>query len=64
MFWDEVHATTATHKLIGKLAFLALQPPAFVPESSTVLGVLAFGASGVVLLLKRKQLSVSAEHSN
>lgn len=24
LFWDEVHSTTATHKLIGELAFLAL----------------------------------------
>lgn len=53
LFWDEVHPTTATHKLIGELAFSALLP-APVPEPSAVLGVLAFGALGVVSLLKRK----------
>ncbi|MBD2518811.1 SGNH/GDSL hydrolase family protein [Nostoc sp. FACHB-973] len=43
LFWDEVHPTTATHQLIGELAFSALKP-ASVPESSTVLGVLTVGA--------------------
>ncbi|MHC5730587.1 MAG: PEP-CTERM sorting domain-containing protein, partial [Nostoc sp.] len=52
LFWDEVHPTTATHKLIGKLAFSALEPvPA--PESSAVLGILAF-CVGAVSLRKRK----------
>ncbi|MEI2580219.1 SGNH/GDSL hydrolase family protein [Scytonema sp. PRP1] len=53
LFWDEVHPTTATHKLIGELAFSALLPLP-VPEPSIVLGVLAFGALGAVLLRKRK----------
>ncbi|ARV57287.1 GDSL family lipase [Nostocales cyanobacterium HT-58-2] len=51
LFWDEVHPTTATHKLIGELAFSALLP---VPEPSAVLGVLVFGAFGAVSLHKRK----------
>ncbi|MEH2177201.1 SGNH/GDSL hydrolase family protein [Nostoc sp.] len=46
LFWDEVHPTTATHKLIGKLAFSALEPVP-VPEPSAVLGVLAFGVGAV-----------------
>lgn len=52
LFWDEVHPTTATHKLIGKLAFSALEPVP-VPEPSAVLGVLTFGV-GAVSLRKRK----------
>ncbi|OYD96584.1 GDSL family lipase [Nostoc sp. 'Peltigera membranacea cyanobiont' 210A] len=52
LFWDEIHPTTATHKLIGKLAFSALKPVS-VPESSAVLGVLAFSV-GAVSLRKHK----------
>lgn len=47
LFWDEVHPTTATSKLIGELAFLELKSMP-VPEPSTMLGLLVFGA----LLLK------------
>ncbi len=53
LFWDEVHPTTATHKLIGELAFSALKP-APVPEPSCVLGVLGFGALGAVSLLRSR----------
>ncbi|RCJ42672.1 GDSL family lipase [Nostoc minutum NIES-26] len=53
LFWDEVHPTTATHKLIGGFAFSALLK-ASVPEPSAVWGVLVFGVSAV-LLRKRKQ---------
>jgi phospholipase/lecithinase/hemolysin len=52
LFWDEVHPTTATHQLIGELAFLALKS-ASVPESSNVLGVLIFAALCVISLRKR-----------
>ncbi len=48
LFWDEVHPTTATHQLIGELAFSALSK-ASVPESSVVLGVLTFGLSALSL---------------
>jgi phospholipase/lecithinase/hemolysin len=41
LFWDELHPTTATHQLIGDLAFLALKS-ASIPESSNVLGILTF----------------------
>jgi phospholipase/lecithinase/hemolysin len=54
LFWDQIHPTTATHKLIGELAFSALQSES-VPESSAGLGVLVFGALGGVFLLKRKE---------
>ncbi len=53
LFWDEVHPTTATHKLIGELAFSALLPVP-VPEPSTVFGVLACSVMGTVSLRKRK----------
>lgn len=53
LFWDQVHPTTATHKIIGKLAFSVLKP-ASVPEPSVVLGLLEFANLGAVLLLKRR----------
>jgi phospholipase/lecithinase/hemolysin len=53
LFWDEVHPTTATHKLIGELAFSALLPLP-VPEPSIVLAALGFGALGAVFVRKRK----------
>ncbi|MEH2278216.1 MAG: SGNH/GDSL hydrolase family protein [Nostoc sp.] len=53
LFWDPVHPTTAAHQLIGESAFSVLKPES-VPEPSNVLGVLAFGVLGRVLLLKYK----------
>ncbi|MBE9104066.1 SGNH/GDSL hydrolase family protein [Nostoc cf. edaphicum LEGE 07299] len=53
VFWDEVHPTTTTHKLIGELAFSSLKPLP-VPEPSAELGILAYSVLGAVSLLKRK----------
>jgi phospholipase/lecithinase/hemolysin len=53
LFWDEVHPTTTAHKLIGELAFSALQPVP-VPEPSAGLGILAYSILGAVSLLKHK----------
>ena len=53
LFWDPVHPTTVAHQLIGEYAFSVLKP-ASVPEPSTGLGVLAFGALGTVLFWKRE----------
>ncbi|MCC5614054.1 SGNH/GDSL hydrolase family protein [Nostoc sp. CHAB 5836] len=53
LFWDPVHPTTAGHRLIGELAFLALKP-ASVPEPCGAFGILACGFLGAVLLLQRK----------
>jgi phospholipase/lecithinase/hemolysin len=53
LFWDEVHPTTTTHKLIGELAFSALQPVP-VPEASAGLGMLVYSILGAVSLLKHK----------
>ncbi|MBW4565305.1 MAG: SGNH/GDSL hydrolase family protein [Mojavia pulchra JT2-VF2] len=52
LFWDEIHPTTATHKLIGELAFSALKPQS-VPEASAGIGMLG-GILSVIALLKRK----------
>ncbi|WP_445632832.1 GDSL family lipase [Nostoc sp. DSM 114161] len=54
LFWDEIHSTTATNQLIGEFAFFALKS-ASVPESSTLLGVLA--VSGLCVLSPRKRCS-------
>ncbi len=54
LFWDEVHPTTTTHKLIGELAFSALEPVP-VPEPSAGLGMLAYSVLSAVSLLKRKK---------
>lgn len=56
LFWDEVHPTTTTHKLIGELAFSALEPVA-VPEPSAGLEMLGYSILSVVSLLKRKALN-------
>jgi phospholipase/lecithinase/hemolysin len=53
LFWDEVHPTTTTHKLIRELALSALKPVP-VPEPSAGLGILAYSVLGAVSLLKRK----------
>nr|WP_243458498.1 SGNH/GDSL hydrolase family protein [Nostoc sp. UIC 10630] len=53
LFWDGVHPTTTAHKLIGELAFSALQPVP-VPEASAGLGMLAYTILGAVSLLKDK----------
>ncbi|MCW5315271.1 GDSL family lipase [Nostoc sp. KVJ3] len=51
LFWDEVHPTTTAHKLIGELAFSALEPEP-IPEPSARLGVLLYSILGAVSLLK------------
>lgn len=54
LFWDQLHPTTATHQIIGELAFSMLKPVS-VSEPATILGMLIFGASGAVLLLTLKR---------
>ncbi|MGV0026494.1 SGNH/GDSL hydrolase family protein [Phormidesmis priestleyi] len=47
LFWDNLHPTAKGHQQIGDLAYSVLQsrtPDKSVPESSTVVGVLVFGA--------------------
>ncbi len=63
LFWDPVYLTTATHKLIGELAFSALWR-ASLPEPSAVLGVLAFSALGTGALQKLKQIYICVKQTN
>jgi phospholipase/lecithinase/hemolysin len=58
LFWDDLHPTTATHKQIAKLAFDELQSES-VPEPTSILGTVVFGAvvTGWRLKQKSKQLS-------
>jgi phospholipase/lecithinase/hemolysin len=60
LFWDDIHPTTATHKLFVELAFSALKPateppPISAPEFTVPLSMIVFGALGAVLMLKRKK---------
>lgn len=50
LFYDEVHPTTAAHKLIGEYALFTLKSTS-VPEANSVLGLLALSVSAVVLQL-------------
>jgi len=52
-FWDDSHPTTAGHQIIADSAFSTLQA-ANVPEPSSAVGILAFGALGAASMLKRK----------
>jgi phospholipase/lecithinase/hemolysin len=57
-FWDDIHPTTATHKVIGDFAFETIAANSKpVPESSTIVGVLAFGAFLGSRSLRRKAIS-------
>ncbi|WP_414572544.1 SGNH/GDSL hydrolase family protein [Nostoc sp. CCY 9925] len=63
LFWDEIHPTTATHELIGELAFFAVNSTS-IPESSTVLGVLTVSGLSALSLRKRRSYQFSAKQSN
>ena len=54
LFWDDVHPTTAVHKVIADTALAAIDAKS-VPEPSINLGILALGAFGAVGVLKRQQ---------
>ncbi len=58
LFWDDLHPTTAAHELIGNLALTRLnsQP---IPEPSSGVGILAFGALGVGIIAKRKSKKIT-----
>ncbi|MBD2441568.1 SGNH/GDSL hydrolase family protein [Nostoc sp. FACHB-110] len=60
LFWDQIHPTTATHRLIGELAFSALQSKS-VTESSAVLGILLFAALSRVSRRKSQKLQSRAK---
>lgn len=55
VFWDEHHRTTAVHKILGDLAYDALQQDTTeVPEPTVVFSVIAVGAMGTASLRRRK----------
>ncbi|QLE41920.1 SGNH/GDSL hydrolase family protein [Nostoc sp. C052] len=51
LFWDQIHPTTTTHKLIGDLAFSVLNKSS-VPEPSVLLGLLALGTLSAISSIK------------
>jgi phospholipase/lecithinase/hemolysin len=53
LFWDSVHPTTTTHKIIGDFAFSVLEPTS-VPEPSVVFGIFVFGALSASLILRNQ----------
>lgn len=55
LFWDGNHPTTATHRLIGQLAFNSLPGDGSqsIPEPASIFGLLAFGAFGAGAMAKR-----------
>ena len=57
-FWDALHPTTASHKLIGDFADSALTQS--VPEPDHELGVLALGTLGAISWYKRQQKKASS----
>jgi len=63
LFWDDVHPTTAAHKLMADLAFSELKSEP-VPEPTDELGVLLLGALSVVTIYKHKRKKTSPVKSN
>ncbi len=57
LFFDAVHPTTNGYKLLADATLSAIQAKS-VPESSTIFGILAFGAVGAVGFLKRSTKTV------
>lgn len=60
LFWDNIHPTTAAHKLFVTAAFRALKPapkpvPVSKPKFTVVLSVIVFGALGAGLILRRRK---------
>ena len=54
LFWDNIHATTRTNRLIADAALVTLHPQS-VPEPGAAWGMLALGALGAAGVLKRQQ---------
>lgn len=54
LYWDNVHPSSAVHKLVADQTLAAIEAKS-VPEPSTVLGSLVIGAWGAVAVLQRKR---------
>ena len=52
IFWDDLHVTTAAHKVIGDEVFATL-----VPEPNATSSLIVIGSLGTVLLLAKKRSS-------
>jgi phospholipase/lecithinase/hemolysin len=60
LFWDNIHPTTAAHQRIGDLAYSELQSePTPIPEPTSVLGTIVFGALVTGWRLKHKSKKVT-----
>lgn len=53
LFWDQFHPTAAGHQAIADFAFSTLQTAAAVPEPTSTLGVITFGA--IAVGMRRRQ---------
>jgi phospholipase/lecithinase/hemolysin len=58
IFFDAVHPTSKTHRLVADVTLSAIKHET-VPEPSTVLSTLAIGAVGALGVLKRKRKKLS-----
>ncbi len=58
IFFDTFHPTSKSHRLVADLTLSAIKHET-VPEPSTVLSTLAFGAIGTIGVLKRKRKKLS-----
>ncbi|MDF5725850.1 MAG: SGNH/GDSL hydrolase family protein [Rhizonema sp. PD37] len=63
LFFDAVHPTTHAYELTADAALLAIKAKS-VPEPSTPLAILAFGAIGAVGVFKRQKKTVKSCPSN
>jgi len=63
LFYDDVHPTTAAHKLIADKALLAIESQE-IPEPSINLAMLTLGALGAAAMLKRQQKKLTITPTN
>lgn len=62
VFWDVVHPSTTTHRLIADTTLAAIRAQQ-VPESSAIFGLLGFGVLGAAGALKRQQKKLAVTTS-
>lgn len=54
LFWDESHSTAAAHQHVANFALAELNKVETIPEPSSILGILVFGAAGTSYLVTQK----------